>query len=1131
MKNNQNKNRDFKNTDIFYNENYNTSNLYKDYEPDEDIENTNDQEIQKEKEYNNDNDKSNNLVLNSSFENTNKIRKIIFFSFCIFAILLLIIIFYIYQNKKYDFNLKQQEVLINTGNRYQIELIPKNEKYFDYLNYKYIIEDSSIATVDKYGNIETLKDGETYLKIRYKYSLSYKKMKIKVENIEINKIDIVDSDSNIITNKEIRVSESIKVDTVINEQKEIKTDIKYKSNDEEIAYADNYGNVTGVKVGETSIVAQTDDGVNKEVKIIVNDKENKEDNQIEITSISLNINETTLDVNNTLNLVVNFTPSEAISKNVTFTSSNSNVATVTNSGLVTAIKSGTVVITAKTTNGKTATCIILVKDNSEVSVERIDEIGEDDNTNNETTELNIDFKNGEEKKLQDYLKKLNISLSKISKYTLSDKEIFSITNDYKIKALNNGTATLLLILNDGRNIIVNLNSSIENSNNLLNNKTYADALKAVMDAYEQHGNYFEYDTYRAGYSTPEEATKNITKYVVCSSTANSLYQNAFNIRLASNGTSGIMKYAKNMKKDNNVIMYYNENEVKKDCKIGNCGLQNVFVNIYNDSNMSSMDGLKNLTTANRTALYNAFKKHILNGKDLQTGDMIDYLWNVMDLAFNSTGVKGHVFTIYDVIKDSNGNVIDAWVVGNGAEDQASGGNLNTKKGVDVVETSQYQKNKLSNWIYTNCLNNMKYINALNQKNVTSKTNKKIIKSISVIRLIPDLTTRKINESVTLKGFLNNKMQEDSISSNDTFKVLSRTKTRLMYEGIYVDKTSNVGYRYVNKTRTVTYTLLIKNNSNNSYESIPIKDTIENGIISEICYNGTQECISNYNQNSFSNKITIEKGKERKIVYTVQITGQEKSILKSIGSVGNIATPEISNIIVSTRTFNNNVLSVDNLRNRFLDTNTCRNMTDYKYINCLYYNEELINSDTILMSPSSTSKRILTTKNSVIKTGSDIYKYITITPFTINSQQVKYSSTFGYLNEYSSLEKNEMKDTGIIAPLGNNLTSGDVIIVQTNKTTQKFYVNFAVNNKRVIVGINSKRLEAYTSNGTFKCIDSNNQLATNCDIKDVVNANIKLAETYKNWKKISNANTDKTFLRNLAAKYSYGIFSPQFNPIY
>ena len=63
----------------------------------------------------------------------------------------------------------------------------------------------------------------------------------------------------------------------------------------------------------------------------------------------------------TKKLEATITPEDATTKTITWTSSNTDVATVTAEGIVTAKGAGTSVITAKTYNGKTAKCTITVK--------------------------------------------------------------------------------------------------------------------------------------------------------------------------------------------------------------------------------------------------------------------------------------------------------------------------------------------------------------------------------------------------------------------------------------------------------------------------------------------------------------------------------------------------------------------------------------------------------------------------------------------------------------------------------------------------------------------------------------------------------------------------------------------------
>ena len=82
---------------------------------------------------------------------------------------------------------------------------------------------------------------------------------------------------------------------------------------------------------------------------------------ISIAGISLNKTTLTLETGNSETLVVTVAPTNATNKTVAWKSSNENVVTVTNGGVVTAISAGTVNITATTEDGgKTATCVVTV---------------------------------------------------------------------------------------------------------------------------------------------------------------------------------------------------------------------------------------------------------------------------------------------------------------------------------------------------------------------------------------------------------------------------------------------------------------------------------------------------------------------------------------------------------------------------------------------------------------------------------------------------------------------------------------------------------------------------------------------------------------------------------------------------
>ena len=83
-----------------------------------------------------------------------------------------------------------------------------------------------------------------------------------------------------------------------------------------------------------------------------------------VTGITLNKTSTTLTVGGTETLTATIIPSNATNQNITWTSSNNNIATVSN-GKVTAKAAGTIIITATTADGGyTANCTVTVTANA-----------------------------------------------------------------------------------------------------------------------------------------------------------------------------------------------------------------------------------------------------------------------------------------------------------------------------------------------------------------------------------------------------------------------------------------------------------------------------------------------------------------------------------------------------------------------------------------------------------------------------------------------------------------------------------------------------------------------------------------------------------------------------------------------
>lgn len=86
----------------------------------------------------------------------------------------------------------------------------------------------------------------------------------------------------------------------------------------------------------------------------------EETGDTDITSVTLNCSTLTLEAGKTGKLSATVLPASAANKSITWSSSKTDVASVSSNGTVTAKKAGTAVITATATNGKSASCTVTV---------------------------------------------------------------------------------------------------------------------------------------------------------------------------------------------------------------------------------------------------------------------------------------------------------------------------------------------------------------------------------------------------------------------------------------------------------------------------------------------------------------------------------------------------------------------------------------------------------------------------------------------------------------------------------------------------------------------------------------------------------------------------------------------------
>ena len=134
--------------------------------------------------------------------------------------------------------------------------------------------------------------------------------------------------------------------------------VNWESSAPGVASVDENGEVTAVSAGDATIKVTTEDG---EFEATCSVTVNAVD-YVPVESVSLDKTSLGLTEGETAQLTATVEPEDASNKNVTWESSNTNVATV-NNGEVTAVSAGTATITVTTVDGgKTDTCTVTVRE-------------------------------------------------------------------------------------------------------------------------------------------------------------------------------------------------------------------------------------------------------------------------------------------------------------------------------------------------------------------------------------------------------------------------------------------------------------------------------------------------------------------------------------------------------------------------------------------------------------------------------------------------------------------------------------------------------------------------------------------------------------------------------------------------
>ena len=316
-------------------------------------------------------------------------------------------------------------------------------------------ENSKIVSVSSNGEILGEAPGTTYIKVRVKGTKLESRVKVNVTGQSIFNENNTQTDTVVIGNDagyeeainkyigvvsvsiktpktELMVGENIKVSANISPNNATNKEVVWGTSDESIATIDKNGNIKAIKEGTVDITVKTIDG-NKTAFITLKVK-NKKSN----TKITLSKNNVELQMAQVEVIKAQVSDNQPLH----WSSSNPDIATVDNNGLITAKKEGNAVITCTTKDNKTSesvnvTVVGIIKINPVVKIQSIV-------LNRSSLQLGIN----KTFDLKVSIKPTNATNKNLS-YSSSNSSVVSVDKNGKIKTLKYGTATIRVSTTDG----------------------------------------------------------------------------------------------------------------------------------------------------------------------------------------------------------------------------------------------------------------------------------------------------------------------------------------------------------------------------------------------------------------------------------------------------------------------------------------------------------------------------------------------------------------------------------------------------------------------------------------------------------------------------------------------------------
>ncbi len=250
------------------------------------------------------------------------------------------------ENQLETFNLNKNKVGLVVGDTFKL-----NIDYFpnDAINKNIVFtsSDEEIVSVDSTGLIKALSEGNAIISaISDSGIIKHCEVNVSEREVEIQSISISPAFLN------LDVGDTYKLDVLVNPYNSTNKTITYTSNNNKVVSIDNEGNITALEKGNAIISAYVD---GKE------SKSNVRVNNVLVKSIVLSNTKSLIKQNETFKLDTSIFPLNVTNNNISYKSSNSKIALVSQDGVVTGVGLGEVIISANAQDGSNKSASFVLK--------------------------------------------------------------------------------------------------------------------------------------------------------------------------------------------------------------------------------------------------------------------------------------------------------------------------------------------------------------------------------------------------------------------------------------------------------------------------------------------------------------------------------------------------------------------------------------------------------------------------------------------------------------------------------------------------------------------------------------------------------------------------------------------------